>query len=119
MSALLNELRERGCDVDGALARFLNKEDFYAKCYKKFLDDPAFAGLDEALKKKDADTAFRHAHTLKGLMANMGLTPLHDLAVQIVEPLRAGLYSDELVEIYRQMMKEMDNYRRIATRSGL
>ena len=119
MSALLNELRERGCDVDGALARFLNKEDFYMKCYKKFLDDPAFAGLDEALKKKDADTAFRHAHTLKGLTANMGLTPLHDLVVRIVEPLRGGLYSDELLEIYNTMMKEIEVYRRIGTRSGL
>lgn len=119
MGALLNELRERGCDVDGALARFLNKEDFYAKCYKKFLDDPSFAGLEEALRNKDADVAFRHAHTLKGLAANMGLTPIHDLAVKIVEPLRAGMYSDELVEIFRQIMKEMEVYRRIATRSGL
>lgn len=119
VSALLNELRERGCDVDGALARFLNKEDFYTKCYKKFLDDPAFAGLDEALKQKDADAAFRHAHTLKGLTANMGLTPLHDLVVRIVEPLRGGLYSDELLEIYNTMMKEIEVYRRIGTRSGL
>ena len=119
MSALLNELRERGCDVDGALVRILNKEDFYAKCYKKFLDDPAFAGLEEALKKKDADTAFRHAHTLKGLAANMGLTSIHDLAVKIVEPLRAGMYSDEMVEVFQQIMKEMEIYRRIATRSGL
>ena len=119
MSALLNELRERGCDVDGALVRFLNKEDFYAKCYKKFLDDPSFAGLEEALQKKDVDTAFRHAHTLKGLAANMGLTPIHDLAVKIVEPLRAGIYSDELVEIFQQIMKEMEVYRHIATRSGL
>ena len=89
------------------------------KCYKKFLGDPAFPGLDEALKKKDADTAFRHAHTLKGLAANMGLTPIHDLAVKIVEPLRAGMYSDELVEIFQQIMKEMEVYRRIAARSGL
>ena len=119
MSALLNELRERGCDVDGALVRFLNKEDFYAKCFKKCLDDPAFAGLDAALKEKNADAAFRHAHTLKGLTANMGLTPLHDLVVKIVEPLRAGLYSAELLELYGQIMKDMENYRRIAARSGL
>ena len=49
----------------------------------------------------------------------MGLTPIHDLAVKIVEPLRAGMYSDELVEIFQQIMKEMEIYRRIATRSGL
>ena len=119
MSALLNELRERGCDVEGALTRFLNKEDFYAKCYKKFLDDPAFAALDEALKAKDADAAFRHAHTLKGLTANMGLTPLYDIIVKIVEPLRGGLYSDDLLEKYDVMMQELETYRRIGARNGL
>ncbi len=119
MIALLNELRDRGCDVEGALVRFLNKEDFYAKCYKKFLDDPAFTALDQALKDKDADAAFRHAHTLKGLIANMGLTPLYEIVVKIVEPLRGGLYSDELLDIYHDMMKEMDVYRRIGARNGL
>ena len=119
MIALLNELQERGCDVEGALVRFLNKEDFYAKCYKKFLDDPAFSALDKALKDKDADAAFRHAHTLKGLMANMGLTPLYDIVVQIVEPLRGGLYSDDLLGIYDTMMQEMEKYRRIGARNGL
>ncbi len=119
MSALLNELRERGCDIDGALSRFLNKEDFYAKCYKKFLDDPSFAALATALKAKDADAAFRHAHTLKGLVSNMGLTPLYDLVVKLVEPLRGGLCSDDLLEIYDSMMKELEIYRRIGVRNGL
>ena len=98
MAALMDELRARGCDVEGALTRFLNNEAFYAKCYKKFLDDPAFSALDEALKAKDAETAFRHAHTLKGLTANMGLTPLYDIVVKIVEPLRGGAYHDDLLE---------------------
>ena len=34
--------------------------------------------------------AFECAHTLKGMLANMGLTPLYDIVVRIVEPLRAG-----------------------------
>jgi HPt (histidine-containing phosphotransfer) domain-containing protein len=119
VSALLNELRERGCDVEGALVRFLNKEDFYEKCYKKFLDDPAFSELERALAARDADTAFRHAHTLKGLAANMGLTPIYDLAVKIVEPLRAGMCGDDVTEGFRQIMKEMEIYRRIGTRSGI
>ncbi len=118
MNALLTELRNRGCDVDGALVRFLNNEAFYAKCFKKFIDDPAFAGLGEALKSKDVDVAFRHAHTLKGLIANMGLTPLYDLTVQIVEPLRAGQCADDLDELYQRLMEEMKTYRILANRDG-
>ncbi len=119
MNALLTELRGRGCDIDGALARFLNNEDFYAKCFKKFIDDPAFEGLGKALAAKDVDIAFRHAHTLKGLIANMGLTPLYDLAVKIVEPLRAGQCEDELLTYYQQLMDEMKTYRILANRDGI
>ena len=37
----------------------------------------------------------------------MGLTPLYDMIVKIVEPLRGGLYSDDLLEIYDAMMQEL------------
>ena len=118
VSALLNELRSRGCDIDGALVRFLNKEDFYAKLFKKFLKDASIEGLGEALKAKDVDTAFRHAHTLKGLTANMGLTPLYDIVVKIVEPLRAGKLDDNLNPLYDKLMAELKNYKILAERDG-
>ena len=111
MSALLDELRLMGCDIDGAMGRFLNKEDFYARCYKKFLDDKSFAALGEALKAKNTDEAFHHSHTLKGVCANMGLTPLFDTVVKIVEPLRAGNYSDELLTYYDQLMTDFQKYK--------
>ncbi len=119
MSALLTELRERGCDVDNALVRFLNNEAFYEKCFKKFFDDPAFPALGEALKEKNADEAFRHAHTLKGLASNMGLTAIHDMASEIVEPLRAGVYSDDMLDTYEKIGQEIEHYRLIAKRCGL
>ena len=85
---------------------------------ERWRGDPAFAGLGEALAAKDVDTAFRHAHTLKGLIANMGLTPLYDLAVQIVEPLRAGQCQEELSGLYQRLMDEMKPYRILANRDG-
>ncbi|MGN0941121.1 MAG: Hpt domain-containing protein [Selenomonadaceae bacterium] len=118
MSALLNELRARGCDIDGALVRFLNKEDFYARLFKKFVDDASIEGLGDALKAQDVDTAFRHAHTLKGLTANMGLTPLYDIIVQIVEPLRAGRLDDSLTPLYNEFIAEVKNYKILAERDG-
>lgn len=111
MSALLDELRLMGCDVDGAMGRFLNKEDFYARCYKKFLADKSFAALGEALKAKNTEEGFHHAHTLKGVCANMGLTPLLDNVVKIVEPLRVGDYSDELLDYYNQLMNDFEKYK--------
>ncbi|MDY6296345.1 MAG: Hpt domain-containing protein, partial [Schwartzia succinivorans] len=62
--------------------------------------------------------AFRHAHTLKGLTANMGLTPLYDLVVKIVEPLREGNCKPELKKIYDELMEQMKVYRILAARDG-
>ena len=39
MSALTDTLKSMGCGIDEAMARFLNNEAFYEKCFKKFLDD--------------------------------------------------------------------------------
>jgi len=119
VSALLDELRNKGCDVDGAMGRFLNKEDFYARCYKKFLKDPSFAGLGDALKANNIDDAFRYAHTIKGVVANMGLTPLFNRAVEIVEPLRRKEYTPDIDTKYVMLMDEMKEYAEIAERLGL
>ena len=59
MSALLNELKAWGCDTDSVMPRFSHKEDFYARCFKKFVVDPALEALGKALADKDADAAFR------------------------------------------------------------
>ena len=52
------------------------------KMYMKFLgmlfQDPSMEKLGQALKDKDYGEAFTAAHTLKGVTANMGLTPLFD-----------------------------------------
>lgn len=111
MSALLDQLRTMGCDIDGAMGRFLNKEDFYAKIYRKFLVEKSFEALGVSLKEKNTDDAFRHSHTLKGVCANMGLTPLLDIVVKIVEPCRAGEYSDDLLKYYDDLMAEFEKYK--------
>jgi len=90
MNETLAKLKECGCDIDGALARTLNDSDFLLHCMKAALAEPEFGQLGIALKKQDAKEAFEYAPALKGVVANVGLTPLYDCVVKIVEPLRAG-----------------------------
>ena len=40
----------------------------------------------------------------------MGLTPLLDIVVKIVEPCRAGEYSDDLLKYYDELMAESEKY---------
>ena len=55
---------ELGSDFDKVLSRLVS-EALVKKFALKFLDDPSFGQLKTALTDKDAETAFRMAHTLK------------------------------------------------------
>lgn len=79
-----------GCDIKGAMARMLDDEEFYLDCLESIPEDANFEELKETVKAKDAKRAFDCAHTLKGVLANVGITPMYEKAVEIVEPLRAG-----------------------------
>lgn len=56
----------------------------------RFKQDGSFEALKTALKNGDTDTAFRAAHTLKGVSANLGFTALYNAVSQITEALRNG-----------------------------
>lgn len=102
MSALLQELKSWGCDIDGAMERFIGDEELYETCLHTVLEDKAFAGLETALREGKTEEAFDCAHTLKGVLANMGLTPMLDIVVRIVEPLRAGRV-ENLLPLYEEL----------------
>lgn len=101
---LLEELKNWGCDIDGALERFVGDEDLYRTCLYTVLSDKAFDGLGETLRAGQVKEAFDYAHTLKGVLANMGLTPMYDITVRIVEPLRAG-NGEGLLPIYEELLQ--------------
>lgn len=90
MSKIIDALRAWNCDIDGAMERFMDDEELYISCLAIVCSDNAFDQLASALKSGNITAAFEAAHTLKGVLGNMGLTPMYDTAIQIVEPLRAG-----------------------------
>lgn len=93
-----DENRERlmkcGVDYDGAMERFMGRSDLYLNFIKKFLEDSSYQCMLEAIENKDVDTAFRHAHTLKGLCANLSLAKLRQECSELVECLRSGNLND-------------------------
>ena len=75
-------------DYDSALERFVGKEELYHKFLVKFLDDKNFLGLKESLSQNDLSAAFQYAHTLKGVVGNLGLNLLFTSTDSLVELLR-------------------------------
>lgn len=60
------------------------------ECLQMVLEDTSFEKLKLALDAKNVKEAFDCAHTLKGVLGNVGLTPLYEKTIEIVEPLRKG-----------------------------
>lgn len=101
MSQLMEQLKKEHCDVDGALKRCMDMEEVYMELLRMFAEDDAIDKLVKAQENQDVEDVFFQSHTLKGVYANLGITPLYNLDVPIVETSRAkrldGL--DDAVEI--------------------
>ena len=108
MSELLSGLQGWGCDVSGAMERMLGDEEFYMACLHLTVTDGEFDKLGQALERNDARAAFDAAHTLKGVLSNMGLTPLYDCVSAIVEPLREGRFDDTAEEYARLLVRRAE-----------
>ena len=84
----LEKLKSLGCNVEEGLQRCMNNETFYLMLVDKFLKTTDLNKLHDALVNKDLEEAFKEAHSLKGVAGNLSLTPLFNVLVEMVEPLR-------------------------------
>lgn len=94
-------------DYEDTLARFRN-ETMILKFLGMFLRDPSMENLRNNLNEGNDKEAFRAAHTLKGVAANMGMTAMQQAASDVTEALRGGdveaakLLMPRLDEIYNK-----------------
>ena len=90
----IDALREWGADVDAGMKRCLNNEGFYLKMVTRAAPDPSFDGLKAAVEAGDLERGFELAHALKGVTANLELTPICRPVTEITELLRARTQAD-------------------------
>ena len=90
----VESLRSFGADVDEGIKRCVNNEDFYLRMVRKAVDDKSFERLKEELAAKDFKSAFETAHALKGVWANLALTPILTPVAEMTELLRNGTDTD-------------------------
>lgn len=88
MSAIQDAYNQVGADFNDVLRRFAS-EELIVRFAEKFLEDPSFEQLGEALRDGNADAAFLASHTLKGIAQNMGFTGLYEPSNALTEELRA------------------------------
>ena len=96
MSDYLDKLSASGVDVAGTMDRFMNNEDLYKRILKKFLADTSFDDAVRAKEEGREEDAQMYIHTLKGVSANLGLTPIFAITDEMMQYFR----SDDLEKAY-------------------
>ena len=79
--------QQLGGDLAAVKTR-LPSDSLITKFITKFLDDSSFSELCQALQNGQREEAFRAAHTLKGVCANLGFDRLGASASKMTELLR-------------------------------
>ena len=98
----IDSLKEYGADVETGLARCLNNEQFYLMLVQRATVEDGFDVLKNALESGDFNTAFEVAHSLKGVIGNLALTPIYEPVCALTDLLRdrsACDYADLLDQI--------------------
>ena len=104
-----------GGNYDDVLKRLVS-EDLVSRFVSKFLSDDSFLLLSEGMKERNAEQAFRGAHTLKGVAQNLGFGALGGSAAELTEALRGRTFdgTDELFGIvkadYEKVVSSINEY---------
>lgn len=83
-------LTNNGVDYDEAMERFGGNAALYERLALKFLNDPHFDALEDALAAGQLDEAYRAAHSLKGVAGNLSFRDLYQAACRASDALHAG-----------------------------
>ncbi len=86
--SLIEELKSLGTDTDDALVRFMDNSALYERMLKKLPKVIEEAPVMQYVESGDLDTALANAHTLKGVVGNLSITPLYNNYTEIVKLFR-------------------------------
>ena len=90
----IQDLAAYGANVEEGLGRCMGNEAFYLRLVDKVKDDAHFGELSAALAENRLDDAFDAAHSLKGSLGNLAITPIYVPICEITEFLRARTEMD-------------------------
>lgn len=88
--SMITELKDLGTNTEEAMSRFLNNEALYEKMLKKLPNSMKSGQVMEAIENGSIDSAIETAHTMKGVLGNLSITPLYEAYTKIVALLREG-----------------------------
>ncbi len=101
-----------GLDTKDGLGRVAGNRKLYLKLLRQFLDQQATAPaqIAEALKRNDASTAERLAHTVKGVAGNLGAGRIQQIAGRLEKAIGTKPAPTDLTSILREFESDMKDF---------
>lgn len=98
-----------GESYDDLLSRLGCDEKIVYNAVKEFMLDLHYIRLLHAIENRDTETAFKAAHTMKGISANLGFTTMYSAFSLVTEELRSG----NIEKAAELMTRATDEYQKI------
>ena len=95
-------------DYEDVLRR-MGKVERVERFLLKLPQDNSFAALCDAMAQRNAKDAFRAAHSLKGICANLGLSGLYRSSSVLSDALRGEIWEESCVPLFEQVKAEYEN----------
>lgn len=110
-----SEIREKlegvGIDVNDLMDRLMGNMTLISRFFKRFPDDASYERMVAGIEKGDVEEAFRGAHSLKGVCANLSMKRFLTVLNPLVDKLREGQLDGVPV-----MLSSVDEeYRKVVT----
>lgn len=96
-----------GADYGDVLERLMN-DKLVKRFLYKFADAKDMEELKSSLEAQDYETAFRMAHNLKGVCANLSIRKLGASSSELCEELRDGKYTDRVESLMAVVQADYD-----------
>lgn len=95
---------QMGANYNEVLER-LGKEERVAKFLRLFLEDESYLKLCKSVQEKDYAEALEHAHNLKGVALNLGLTQFYEVSNALCEEFRTGNDTQKVEKLLKKMIE--------------
>ena len=105
----IEAMEQLGANTKEGVARCMGSADFYLRMVKLALADQGYENLKQAVEEGDAKAGFEAAHALKGVLANLAITPILTPVTEATEILRTGSL-EGCAALAEQVLEEKEKF---------
>lgn len=100
-------MKSSGIDYDTAIDRFGGNDAMFEKFVRRYADNTHYQELLDALNENNSESAYKAAHSLKGVVGNLSFSTYYEVITPLTQFLREGKL-EEARAILPQLAQEQD-----------